>query len=472
MGKQRHAQAGVGFAPHPLQQKQSIATATSSLLGYQNNPPPSSSERLVGTKNDNLTLQRSFGRKSGVALSRTVSQDCTDARKVHAQRLCALGGTTSSRFQPGKRPDPFYDRDDGRNVKRRMADSLGNQDDIAESPVRLFPSEQRSSGVSHNGEDSSSSAEPEYQRRTPGSYRVRDSVGRKSHFMGTSDETCSIQHCNQRPEMNRLGGRLCSSHACRETGCWRPVNDPGSPLSRFCGYHTCCVVGCLSPFVRPFILRRGDPITHSKSDHRSHNQRTRHALSRGSDTFDDRYCLVHRDLPRPVDSLDLPTSHHQHPTLASAWTEEDDHALLELRFMGKTWEQIRLEAFPLKTSTACKTRHERLTEYRAGQNGSGMDSRKFESGVSPGLSRNASSGYGFMKDGRLSGSKVAQPNLRFFRVAERYSHPPNLKDDRLGMNGAGRAIAEGRLPTVGEQGVTHVVVRRDIRSRMGMVGRD
>ncbi|KAL2024906.1 hypothetical protein VTK56DRAFT_3605 [Thermocarpiscus australiensis] len=68
----------------------------------------------------------------------------------------------------------------------------------------------------------------------------------------------------------------------------------------------------------------------------------------------------------------LPT---QHRTSSSAWNQEDDQTLLQLRAMGKNWNQIQREAFPGKTGNACRKRHERLMERR-GQND--FDNRKLE----------------------------------------------------------------------------------------------
>ncbi|KAK0630457.1 hypothetical protein B0T17DRAFT_506928 [Bombardia bombarda] len=66
----------------------------------------------------------------------------------------------------------------------------------------------------------------------------------------------------------------------------------------------------------------------------------------------------------------LPT---QHRASSGAWNGDDDRALLQLRAMGKNWNQIQREAFPTKTGNACRKRHERLME-RKGQND--MDTRR------------------------------------------------------------------------------------------------
>ena len=68
----------------------------------------------------------------------------------------------------------------------------------------------------------------------------------------------------------------------------------------------------------------------------------------------------------------LPT---QHRASSGAWNQDDDRALLQLRAMGKNWNQIQREAFPGKTGNACRKRHERLMERR-GQND--FDNRKLE----------------------------------------------------------------------------------------------
>jgi hypothetical protein len=65
----------------------------------------------------------------------------------------------------------------------------------------------------------------------------------------------------------------------------------------------------------------------------------------------------------------------QHRASSGAWNQEDDRALLQLRAMGKNWNQIQREAFPGKTGNACRKRHERLMERR-GQND--FDNRKLE----------------------------------------------------------------------------------------------
>ncbi|KAL1843985.1 hypothetical protein VTJ49DRAFT_6389 [Mycothermus thermophilus] len=68
----------------------------------------------------------------------------------------------------------------------------------------------------------------------------------------------------------------------------------------------------------------------------------------------------------------LPT---QHRASSGAWNQQDDTTLLQLRAMGKNWNQIQREAFPGKTGNACRKRHERLMERR-GQND--FDNRKLE----------------------------------------------------------------------------------------------
>jgi hypothetical protein len=60
-------------------------------------------------------------------------------------------------------------------------------------------------------------------------------------------------------------------------------------------------------------------------------------------------------MPTPV-----PTSEPQ----TYSWSEAQDQVLLQLRSIGKAWEQIRREAFPTKTANACRKRHERLKEWR------------------------------------------------------------------------------------------------------------
>ena len=65
----------------------------------------------------------------------------------------------------------------------------------------------------------------------------------------------------------------------------------------------------------------------------------------------------------------------QHRASSGAWNQEDDRTLLQLRAMGKNWNQIQREAFPGKTGNACRKRHERLMERR-GQND--FDNRKLE----------------------------------------------------------------------------------------------
>lgn len=65
----------------------------------------------------------------------------------------------------------------------------------------------------------------------------------------------------------------------------------------------------------------------------------------------------------------------QHRASSGAWNQEDDRTLLQLRAMGKNWNQIQREAFAGKTGNACRKRHERLMERR-GQND--FDNRKLE----------------------------------------------------------------------------------------------
>ncbi|KAK3939991.1 hypothetical protein QBC46DRAFT_137167 [Diplogelasinospora grovesii] len=74
----------------------------------------------------------------------------------------------------------------------------------------------------------------------------------------------------------------------------------------------------------------------------------------------------------PVGGPPLPA---QHRASSGAWNPDDDQALLQLRAMGKNWNQIQREAFPSKTGNACRKRHERLMERR-GQND--FDNRKLE----------------------------------------------------------------------------------------------
>ncbi|KAK3321848.1 hypothetical protein B0H66DRAFT_473977 [Apodospora peruviana] len=68
----------------------------------------------------------------------------------------------------------------------------------------------------------------------------------------------------------------------------------------------------------------------------------------------------------------VPTSHR---ASSGAWNTDDDRLLLQLRAMGKNWNQIQREAFHNKTGNACRKRHERLMERR-GQND--FDNRKLE----------------------------------------------------------------------------------------------
>jgi hypothetical protein len=63
----------------------------------------------------------------------------------------------------------------------------------------------------------------------------------------------------------------------------------------------------------------------------------------------------------------------KHRASSGAWNQEDDMALLQLRAMGKNWNQIQREAFPGKTGNACRKRHERLMERQID-----FDNRKLE----------------------------------------------------------------------------------------------
>jgi len=69
-------------------------------------------------------------RKDG---SSTVSRDCSDERKVHTQRLCALGGG-SRQFRPVKRPLVVDTVDDHLESKRRRHGGL--EDCFAITPGR------------------------------------------------------------------------------------------------------------------------------------------------------------------------------------------------------------------------------------------------------------------------------------------------------------------------------------------------
>ncbi|ERT00496.1 uncharacterized protein SPSK_09234 [Sporothrix schenckii 1099-18] len=60
---------------------------------------------------------------------------------------------------------------------------------------------------------------------------------------------------------------------------------------------------------------------------------------------------------------------------SSAWTPQDDDALLQARARGENWAQIQMQ-FPGKTPNACRKRHERLMERRNATND--FDARKME----------------------------------------------------------------------------------------------
>ena len=63
--------------------------------------------------------------------------------------------------------------------------------------------------------------------------------------------------------------------------------------------------------------------------------------------------------------------HHSNERLTGAWTTKDDEQLMKARSAGLNWLPISQKYFPLKTSNACRKRHERLVERRNAENWDG-----------------------------------------------------------------------------------------------------
>jgi hypothetical protein len=64
-----------------------------------------------------------------------------------------------------------------------------------------------------------------------------------------------------------------------------------------------------------------------------------------------------------------------HRASSGAWSPQDDKNLLHARQQGLNWAQIQVNFFPLKTSNACRKRHERLMERKGADD---WDTRKLQ----------------------------------------------------------------------------------------------
>lgn len=65
--------------------------------------------------------------------------------------------------------------------------------------------------------------------------------------------------------------------------------------------------------------------------------------------------------PEPVPT---PQPMTQPRAASTAWSKEDDEALMSARASGLNWTQIQQRYFPTKTPNACRKRHERLIERK------------------------------------------------------------------------------------------------------------
>lgn len=73
-----------------------------------------------------------------------------------------------------------------------------------------------------------------------------------------------------------------------------------------------------------------------------------------------------RSTPYPASFITTAsTAKHYRPS--SAWSSASDSLLLALRSQGLNWLAIAARHFPCKTPNACRKRHERLVERRAGE---------------------------------------------------------------------------------------------------------
>ena len=57
---------------------------------------------------------------------------------------------------------------------------------------------------------------------------------------------------------------------------------------------------------------------------------------------------------------------------STAWTSEDDNALMLARAQNLNWQAVASKWFPLKTPNACRKRHERLQQKRNAENLDGV----------------------------------------------------------------------------------------------------
>ena len=72
-----------------------------------------------------------------------------------------------------------------------------------------------------------------------------------------------------------------------------------------------------------------------------------------------------RSTPHASSTAKAATAKHYRPS--SAWSSASDSHLLAVRLQGLNWLAIAARHFPSKTPNACRKRHERLVERRAGE---------------------------------------------------------------------------------------------------------
>ncbi|KAK0725244.1 hypothetical protein B0H67DRAFT_598557 [Lasiosphaeris hirsuta] len=151
----------------------------------------------------------------------------------------------------------------------------------------------------------------------------------------------------------------------------------------------------------------------------------------------------------------------QHRPSSGAWNPDDDRTLLQLRAMGKNWNQIQREAFPGKTGNACRKRHERLMERR-GQNE--WDNRKIErlskeymsmrKEIWQPLAQRVGEKWNVVEMQCMSnGLKNIQSHARSYARRERLeSGQPHAYDDDSGISGIGLTPIDEDLPEHDDNG--------------------
>lgn len=72
--------------------------------------------------------------------------------------------------------------------------------------------------------------------------------------------------------------------------------------------------------------------------------------------------------PAEHDAVQAPQPMAQSRAASTAWSKEDDEALMNARASGLNWSQIQQRCFTSKTPNACRKRHERLIERKTADN--------------------------------------------------------------------------------------------------------